>query len=369
MYKDVDEIQERFQRFYGMITNIDDNFFALQQKLDELNLTDNTILIFTTDNGTAGGNRVFDAGMKGGKGSEYEGGHRVPLFIRWPDGNLTGGRDIDRLVAHYDLLPTFVDLLGFDFTPVKPLDGKSLKPLLYHSNAGWPNRILFIDTQRLQNLVKYKKYSVMDDKWRLVNGNELYDMNKDLGQENNVIDQFPGIAEKLAEGYEHWWESIMDEGVDERYAYIKVGSPYENPSRISAHDMLTGKHGGAWHQYGAARADQSTGRWKIEFVENGEYSVTLRRFPRESGLAINETFQAQEKIVELDRLMPASVKSDFKEAYIYVANLERKAKIEPDQAEVTFTGWIPAGKYDMEAQLIDQDGRVYPAYYIYIEKL
>ena len=106
-----------------MITNIDDNFKLLQDKLDELEITDNTILIFMTDNGTAGGNRVFDAGLRGGKGSVYEGGHRVPFFIRWPEGNLTGGKDIDDLVAHYDLLPTFVDLLGLNFTPVKPLDG------------------------------------------------------------------------------------------------------------------------------------------------------------------------------------------------------------------------------------------------------
>lgn len=67
--------------------------------------------------------------------------------------------------------------------------------------------------------------------------------------------------------------------------------------------------------------------------------------------------------------MPASVKSDFEQAYMYVAALEGIEKIVSGQEEVTFSGNIPAGKYDMEAQLIDQDGRVYPAYYIYIEKL
>ncbi len=307
--------------------------------------------------------------MKGGKGSVYEGGHRVPLFIRWPDGKLTGGKDIDQLVAHYDLLPTFVDLLGFDFNPVKPLDGKSLKPLLYESNPDWENRILYMDTQRKQNLIKYKSYTVMDDNWRLVNGRELYDINADLGQKNNIIQQHPEAAARLAEGYEKWWQSIMAEGPNERYAYIQVGSPKENPSRISAHDMLTGKHGRAWHQHGATVAAQNTGRWKIEFVEDGEYSITLRRFPRESGLAFNETFPALERTVKDDRPMPASVKSDFEQAYLYVAGLEGNEKIESGQKEVTFTGKVPAGKYDMEAQLIDKDGRVYPAYYIYIEKL
>lgn len=369
IYKDIDDIDENAQRFYGMITNIDDNFKRLKDKLDALKLTDNTILIFTTDNGSAWGRKVYGAGLKGGKGSVYEGGHRVPLFIRWPNGKLTGGKDIDELVAHYDLLPTFVDLFGFDFNPVKPLDGKSLKPLLYDENLDWENRILYMDTQRKQNLIKYRTYTVMDDDWRLVNGNELYDINADLGQTKNIIGEHPEVASRLAEGYETWWQSIMSEEPNERYAYIKVGSKKENPSRISAHDMLTGKHNGSWHQDGASKASQASGRWKIEFIEDGNYTITLRRFPRESGFAINETFPEQEKRVELHKTMAGSIKTDFEKAYLYVANIEKEIKIEPNQAEVVFKGKIPAGKYDMEAQLIDKDGKVHPPYYVYIEKL
>lgn len=369
MYKNVPDLPERFQRFYGMITNIDDNVKRLEDKLEELQLRDNTIFIYMTDNGTAGGNQIFDGGLRGSKGSEYEGGHRVPFFVRWPKGDLGGGWDVDHLVAHYDVLPTFVDLLNLNFTPGKPLDGISFKRLLLDKKASWPNRILYMDTQRLQNLVKYRKYSVMDKDWRLVNGNELYNVTEDLDQTKNVLSEHPEVAERLAAGYERWWQSFMDEGVDERYAYIKVGSPQENPSRISAHDMLTGKHGQSWHQIGAAVGAQATGRWKIEFVEDGEYSISLRRFPRESGLAINATSPAQEKTIQIDRILPASVKTDFVSAYLYVANVVGSKEIENGQSEVTFTAEIPAGKYDMEAQLIDSDKRVHPAYYIYIEKL
>jgi len=226
-----------------------------------------------------------------------------------------------------------------------------------------------MDTQRLQNLIKYKKYTVMDRDWRLVNGRELYNVTRDLEQSQNPTDQHPEIAGRLARGYERWWQSFMDEGVNERYAYIKVGSPYENPSRINSHDMLTGKFGQVWHQNGAAGAGQGTGRWKIEFVEDGHYSISLRRFPRESGLAINTTFPSPKKTVALERTMRASTKDDFTVAYLYVASIVGSQKVKGDQAEVTFTGHVPAGKYDMEAQLIDKDKRVYPAYYIYIEKL
>ena len=363
------DLSERVRRFYGMITNIDDNFKKLEDKLDELALTDNTILIFTTDNGTAAGRDTYNAGLRGGKGSQYEGGHRVPLFIRWPNGELTGGKDIDKLVAHYDLLPTFVDLLEIDFNPEKPLDGKSLKPLLYNADANWENRILYIDTQRKQNLVKYKSYSVMDDIWRLIDGDELYNITNDRLQEQNIINKHPEVAARLADGYEKWWKSIMDDNVDERYAYIKVGSSHENPTRISAHDLIVGRQSQAWHQNGAINGVQSGGCWKIEFVEDGEYSISLCRFPRESGLAINATFPPQDESIELDRIAPASTKSDFTEVSLCVANVDETLKIVEGQEEVTFKTYIPAGKYDLEAQLIDKDNRVHPAYYVYIEKL
>ena len=362
-------INERTLRFYGMITNIDDNFKKLEDKLEDLGIADNTIVIFTTDNGTAAGRSVYNAGLKGGKGSQYEGGHRVPLYIRWPDGKLTGGKDIDELVAHYDLLPTFVDLLGLDFNPVKKLDGKSLTPLLENKHATWENRILYMDTQREQNLIKYKKYTVMDANWRLVDGKELYDIDKDLGQENNIISGHPEVAARLSVGYEKWWKSFVDEEVNERYAYIKVGSSKDNPSRISAHDMIVGKYSGSWHQNGAITGTRAGGKWKIEFVEDGEYSISLRRFPRESNLGINATFPAQEGAIEYDKTSPASVKSDFKEAFLYVANISKTLDIKANEDEVTFKGKIPAGKYDMEAQLIDEGGRVHPAYYVYVEKL
>lgn len=365
-YKD---LNERLLRFYGMITNIDDNFKKLEDKLEELDLADNTILIFTTDNGTSAGRSTYNAGLKGGKGSQYDGGHRVPFFIRWPNGDLTGGKDIDELVAHYDLLPTFVDLLDLNFYPKKPLDGKSLKPLLTEVNPDWENRILYMDTQREQNLVKYRKYTVMDQNWRLVDGDELYDMRVDRGQENNVIDANPEVAARLAVGYEKWWQSFIDEGVDEKYAYIKVGSPYENPTKISAHDLISGRYANAWHQNSAIRPSPAGGSWKIEFVEDGEYSISLRRFPRESQLAINATFPGQEKTIEYDRVAPAGEKNDFTEAFLFVADVSKSQKIADGQEEVTFKARIPAGKYDMEAELLDAAGRRHPAYYVYIEKL
>ncbi len=362
-------INDGLRRFYGMISNVDDNFKRLEDHLKKLKLTDNTILIFTTDNGTSAGRSTFNAGMTGGKGSTLEGGHRVPFFMRWNDGKLSGGKDINELVAHYDLLPTFVDLLELDYVPAKPLDGQSLKPLLTEENPEWENRVLFMDTQRQQNLIKYKDYVVMDEKWRLRNGTELYNVDEDLAQEHNVIDQYPEVAARLALGYEKWWASLLADRVDERSSYIQVGSPRENPTRISSHDLHIGQYKGVWHQNNVLSANPASGYWKIEFLETAEYAITLCRFPRESGLAINALVDALPKPIELASAAPASVKDDFEMAQMYVAGIYKEEKIDADTKEVTFTCKVPKGKFDFQAELIDSKGVTHPAYYVYIEKL
>ena len=168
-YKDMGIPSPRAE-FYGMITNIDENLGRLEKKLAELDLTDNTIFIFTTDNGTAAGAQRggFNAGMRGQKGSEYEGGHRVPFFIRWPKGNIGGGRDVKHVTAHIDVLPTLAELCGVKLPQAAKVDGKSLVPLLKDSEANWPERTLAVHSQRLEFPKKWRKAAVMTDRWRFV---------------------------------------------------------------------------------------------------------------------------------------------------------------------------------------------------------
>lgn len=377
IYKNEKHLRENQKRFYGMVTNIDDNIKALQKLLKKHKIADNTLLIFMTDNGTGAG-RIskqkgitygHDGGLRGFKGSQYEGGHRVPFIMRWPDGNITGGKDVNNLLAHYDVLPTFVDLLGLTDVHTKPLDGKSFAPLLKDPNSNWENRIICVDTQRLQNLVKGRKYAVMDAKWRLVDGKELYNINEDLAQKNNVIKSHPEVAKRLALGYDTWWESLNISKLNSTYAYIKVGTPFENPSRISAHDMLTGRLNKAWHQYGAATASVANGRWKIEFATSGNYKISLRRFPHESGLPINSAFPKKEKKFEIEMDMPASKKVNFDRGFLYVADVKAEKKLKVGAEEISFTQYLPKGKFDLEASFFDTEDRIYPVYYLYIEKL
>ena len=125
--------------FYGMITNIDDNMARLRHHLRVLGLEENTILIFMTDNGSAMGCNLdaqqfvrdgYNAGMRGKKGSAYEGGHRVPLFMHWPGGGFTEKQEVHELTANIDLLPTLIDLCDLEISENTTFHGTSIAPLL-----------------------------------------------------------------------------------------------------------------------------------------------------------------------------------------------------------------------------------------------
>jgi len=173
--------------FYGMIAHLDRRLGRLREDLRKFGLERNTVFLFATDNGTAygarfgggsgiaGGTRLlagYNAGMRGTKSSPYDGGHRVPCFIHYPDGGLTGGRDINALTAHIDLLPTLVDLCGLTLPkPAPDFDGISLKTILEGSAQGDNERVLIESFTR----------TVLTPRWRLVEGKELYDMHNDPG--------------------------------------------------------------------------------------------------------------------------------------------------------------------------------------------
>lgn len=377
LYKDEDRLLEVQKRFYGMISNIDDNFGRLEEKLQQLDLVENTIVIFLGDNGTAAGFRQrdgeiygYNAGLRGTKNSEYDGGHRVPFAIRWPGGDLGGGKEINHLLAHIDLLPTLADLAGLKFIENKDIDGKSFAPLLHDETpTDWENRTIIVDSQRILNLVKWRKSAVMDDTWRLVNGRELYDINVDLGQTNDVAEANPEVVARLRESYNKWWNSLMEQGVNQNYAHIIGGTKYENPLRISSHDMHIYPFGRIWHQHGALEAERGSGILKIEIASEGIYRISLRRYPRESGLSIHQNVEAEEETIEISSPMPASNRVKMKQATLYLADISETKPVMNDDEEINFEGYLPAGKYDMNAYFVDDQGRVYPSYYTYIEKL
>ena len=229
--------------YFGMIENIDENMGLLMAKLDEWKLSENTILIFMSDNGTtlngngwrknpkevAEGYPHYNGGMKGFKGSTDEGGSKVPFLIRWP-GKFKAGRDIDTLAAHIDILPTFAALAGAEY-PKEQVEGRSLLPLLNEKvEADWADRFIFNHICRWKtgaDPMDYKdvNYSVRNQRFRLVAPQnrprantaevELYDMTKDLAQTTNVADKHPEVVKAMQAAWQQYWKEAIPLMVNE----------------------------------------------------------------------------------------------------------------------------------------------------------
>jgi len=335
--------------FYGMITNIDENMGRLMQRLKELSLEENTILIFMTDNGTSGS---YGGGMRGRKGSEYEGGHRVPCFIRWPGGSLTGGSDIDRLTAHVDILPTLTELCGLKKPGGVKFDGDSIVRLLTGRDKNWPDRTLITDSQRIEHPEKWRKSAVMTDRWRLVNGKELYDIKADPSQRNDIADRRPQVVEKLRKIYEDWWADISKR-FDE-YCETILGSDKQNPTRLMSHDWHSPKV--PWNQGAVRSGMQANGFWAVEVARDGRYQFELRRWPEELDAPINEA-------------IPGGKAITASEARLKIANADMTVPVSRDARAVTFEVRLKAGKTRLQTWFMDDRGNSRGAYYVYVKRL
>ncbi|NIJ45490.1 arylsulfatase A-like enzyme [Wenyingzhuangia heitensis] len=379
MYKDIDEntLTDKQKRFYGMITNMDDNFGKLRETLKKLKIADNTILIYMTDNGTAAGHVSkkgkelgYNAGMKGHKGSEFEGGHRVPFFIYWKDGKITGGTDINEMTANLDIMPTLAELCGISLPKDHlPLAGKSLVPLIKKPETKW-DRMLVTDSQRIQHPKKWKSSSVMQGKWRLVNGKQLFNVESDKGQNNNVAKQFPEQLEKMKTFYNQWWERVSVKFNEE--VYIKVGLSQENPITLTAHDIHVTEGKYPWNQVYVRLGERGVGHWSVDITEDAEYKVSLRRYPIESGLKINDETPAitQKEVPGLENDIPAGKNLNYKKATIQFGNNNSlTAPVKDNALSVDFTLKLDKGRTNFNANFVNQDGEPNVAYYVYIEKL
>jgi arylsulfatase A-like enzyme len=208
------KVPEPVAKFYGMIENIDENMGQLLARLNEWGISDNTLVIFTTDNGSATGAAVFNAGMRGSKNSPYQGGTRVPSFWRWPAG-FRGGADCGALTAHIDIFPTLAEIAGAKLTSDlrRQVEGRSLLPLLRSPNTEWSDRVLITHLGRWPRgeaaNSKYAGCSIRDRRYKLVNNEELYDLRSDPGEKHNVITDHPDVTKRLRAAYDDWWQSVL----------------------------------------------------------------------------------------------------------------------------------------------------------------
>jgi arylsulfatase A-like enzyme len=202
-----------------MIQAVDDGVGRLRATLDELGLTENTVVIFYSDNGGYGPATDMDP-LKGYKGTYYEGGIRVPFFVKWP-GVIEPGTKTDEPMTGVDLFPTLCDIAGVALPEDQLLDGKSLLPLLRGEVETWGDRALFwhfpaylqsysvYDEQR-DPLFRSRPCSIIRvGDWKLHQYFEdgvleLYNLKEDIGETTNLADEHPGKTQELLSRLEAW---------------------------------------------------------------------------------------------------------------------------------------------------------------------
>lgn len=267
-----DSQKEDARKVYAMVENIDDNLKNLFAKLKELEIEDETIIIFLTDNGPQ--QQRYLAGLRGLKGNVYQGGIRTPLLIHIPE-KLSENRKINTLSAHIDILPTIADLVGIQLPLDRKIDGKSLLPLLKGEVDSFENRSLFSYWNR-KFPEKYSNISIQNSEWKLV-GKTDYDASIEDFQLFNIkedpYEQSNLITSKISKGLElkNELDQLYLELISEEHLInppkIHVGNEAENPIFLNRNDA-SGQRG-IWAQ------EEVYGFWDVK-LEPGTYDFKFK---------------------------------------------------------------------------------------------
>ncbi len=188
-YHRFQHVEDPYRRAYSaMVSSLDDNVGRLYRKLEESGLLNNTIIWFISDNGGYSESyfgHASNGGLRGQKGTLYEGGIRVPALVNWR-GKISPGQVISTPVGNVDLVPTFAALIGFQNSLPPAIDGKDIRSVLFENKP--LQRDLFW---------KFRDQTALrSGDWKIVGDKELYNLREDRNEKNNVADEFP---EKLRE--------------------------------------------------------------------------------------------------------------------------------------------------------------------------
>lgn len=259
--KGFEELDRPTAKTYGMIRNLDENLGRLLKKLDELKLARNTILIFMTDNGPQ--RMRYNAGMRGIKGTVYQGGIRVPFFVRWPD-RIAPGQVDQHLAAHIDILPTLVEACGARIPAKLKIDGRSLLPLF--TGQKWQgDRTLFFQWHRGDRGRLFESCAARNQRYKLVNGVALYDLESDPAEARDIAAEHPEMVAKLRGEYEAWFRDVAATRNFEP-PRIYLGDPRERVVLLTRQD---------WRGEKASWNADGVGHWEVDVRAQGRYDLRL----------------------------------------------------------------------------------------------
>jgi arylsulfatase/arylsulfatase A len=324
-------LSEETSRYYGMITNIDDNFSRLITHLEHQQILDNTIIVFMGDNGTSSLHKqkdLWECGLRGRKTYIYENGIRVPMFIHVP-GQANFGRKIKTLGADIDVFPTLLDLCGIEQPENVTIDGESLVPLLYKKDPEGSQRTIFRQWHRGHIPIRYRNIAVLQQQYKLlVHGRkglefssynpkfELYDISADPFESINLVNKYPKKVQELRSAYDNWFDEIAA-GNDFSPLAIHIGTKGERVVHLTRQD---------WCEAGLF--DGECGYYKCNIITPGYYHVIcsitdLRKTSVDAYLQVQDTV--------------------FKRSILYAESEVRFENVKFKKGQLIFKGWTNEG--------------------------
>jgi arylsulfatase A len=303
---------------YAMMENIDQNVEKVVAALKANGQLDNTIILYTSDNGPAFPNGItrYNANLKGHKGIVDEGGVRSPLAIYWPDGKLPMHK-VAPITQHIDIVPTLLSLANIDFD-ANEFDGKDLTPLLVNTEQDWPERYLFTHRFRISKdsskdpiqptpaAVRSERYLALageDKQWR------LFDLLEDPSQKTDLAETKPQVLAQYKDTFTNWYEQITAAHMPYKTIPIEVGHAQNPEVLLPAHealikDNLDYKHGAGWSHDWLVAINENDGSayWPLKVVSTGRYRVNVSYATETAGFIDTITLSGQDQILKVDDL-------------------------------------------------------------------
>jgi arylsulfatase A-like enzyme len=252
----------------AMVENIDYNFGRILNKLQELDLEENTIVIYLSDNGPNGWR--WNDGMRGRKGSTDEGGVRSPLFISWKN-TIPASKKITQVASAIDILPTLAGLADIEVKTKKPLDGINISSLIFEDYPSLESRFIYNHWNG--------KTSVRSAEFRLDDENRLYHIPSDRGQTKDVAENYPEAYTSLLNARQNWLQDIPKPSTDSRP--FTIGHPEFKTTQLPARDGIA--HGAIERSnkypncsfFTNWKSIEDTITWDIEVMSDGDYEVIM----------------------------------------------------------------------------------------------
>ncbi|MEL7339308.1 MAG: arylsulfatase [Bacteroidota bacterium] len=352
---------------YGMIANIDENVGRLERFLQEKGLAENTILIYMSDNGTRFGYRAvdelgFNMGFAGIKGDKREGGHRVPFFIRWPKGMPDSGKDIDVLAAHVDILQTLAGLCVIKLADSVPLDGLDLSGVLT-KEAELADRCVFVHhRQDWRPPRDVQRSCIMKNKWRLLDGQRLYDVSGDRKQKHNLAADYPELVQTLLAENASFAARAKQNRTYYELPVSVVGNVAQLESFLGIQHAI-GEDKGIWKCEQVAAGVKNTNNTHALLVEKaGWYEIECRRWPKECpGPLWGIPAKNPKRQFVYQKIRPEKL-------VIRIGNQILEQAVGGDDESVRLKVYLEEGYTLLENDFVEGE-ETYGVYYTYIRKL